>query len=89
MRTETSFGQNGFWAFAHNPTSYAKKINCPTLLLYGAKDKKVSRQEIDKIFDNLHGEKELKIYQEAGHENYLIKYKEEWTKDVQRFLMTE
>jgi len=27
--------QNSFWAFGHNPTEYAKKISCPTLLLYG------------------------------------------------------
>jgi uncharacterized protein len=30
---------NGFWAFGHNPTEYANSITCPTLLLYGAKDK--------------------------------------------------
>ncbi|MBB3838288.1 hypothetical protein FHS57_002293 [Runella defluvii] len=78
--------QNGFWAFGHNPTEYAKKINCPTLLLYGAKDEKVSREEIDQLFNNLGGHKTLKIYQEAGHENYLTKYKSEWTQDIQAFL---
>lgn len=26
--------QNGFWAFGHNPTAYAKKISCPTLVLF-------------------------------------------------------
>ncbi|WP_153798816.1 alpha/beta hydrolase [Foetidibacter luteolus] len=78
--------QNGFWAFGHNPVNYAKKINCPTLLLYGAKDEKVSKQETDDIFNNLTGKKKLKIYQEAGHENYLIKYKHEWTQDIQQFL---
>jgi hypothetical protein len=81
--------QNGFWAFRHNPTDYAKKINCPTLLLYGAKDEKVSRKEIDQIFNNLGGQKKLKIYQEAGHENYLTTYKNEWTQDIQDFLNTE
>jgi uncharacterized protein len=25
--------QHGFWAFGHNPTDYAKRINCPTLIL--------------------------------------------------------
>lgn len=80
--------QNGFWAFGHNPTEYAKKINCPTLLLYGAKDEKVSREEIDQIFNNLVGLKKLKIYQDARHENYLTKYKREWTQDVQEFLTT-
>lgn len=80
--------QNGFWGFEHNPTEYAKKINCPTLLVYGAQDEKVSRDEIQEIFKNLVGEKTLIIYQAAGHENYLTKYKNEWTQDVEQFLKT-
>lgn len=79
--------QNGFWAFGHNPTEYAKAITCPALLLYGEKDEKVSRQEIDKIFTNLNGKKKLKLYQEAGHENYLKKYKDEWSRDIEQFLV--
>lgn len=78
--------ENGFWAFGHNPTKYAKDITCPTLLLYGAKDEKVSKEETDAIFANLKGKKEVKIYQEAGHENYLLKYKNEWAQDVEKFL---
>lgn len=81
--------QNGFWPFGHNPTDYAKKIICPTLLFYGAKDEKVSRQEINEIFSNLVGQKKLTIFQEAGHENYLTKYKDEWTQDIERFLNTK
>ena len=77
---------NGFWAFGHNPATYAKNINLPVLLLYGAKDEKVSSIETATIFNNLKGEKSLKIYSQAGHENYLIKYKNEWTRDVQQFL---
>lgn len=78
--------QNGFWAFDHNPIDYAKGIQCPTLLLYGAKDDKVSRNEIDQIYTNLAGAKHLKIYEEAGHENYLRKYRDEWVHDVNEFL---
>lgn len=78
--------QNGFWAFGHNPVEYADNIYCPTLLLYGEKDKTVSREETDKIFDNLKGEKQLKTYPLAGHENYLLKYAPEWTNDVSAFL---
>lgn len=81
--------QNGFWAFGHNPIEYAKKINCRTLLLYGAKDEKVSKQEVNEMFDNIVGPKKLVVYEEAGHENYLMKYKDEWTEDVQRFLEEE
>jgi len=81
--------QNGFWAFGHNPTEYAKKINCPTLLLYGPKDEKVSLKEINTIFQNLKGKKKLRIYPNAGHENYLNDYKSKWIKDVNAFLSTE
>jgi len=77
--------QNGFWAFGHNPTEYAKAVTCPTLLLYGAKDTNVSRQEIDDIYENLHCKKELKIYPLAGHENYLLQYKEQWLTDIEQF----
>lgn len=81
--------QNGFWAFGHNPIEYSKKITCPTLLMYGQQDEKVSKAEIDKIFANLAGQKELRIYKNAGHENYLTKYKEEWTKDIAQFITTK
>jgi len=78
--------ENGFWAFGHNPIEYAKGVHCPTLLLYGEKDKSVSREETDEIFKNLAGKKQFKTYLKAGHENYLTQYKEEWVKDVQEFL---
>lgn len=78
--------ENGFWAFGHNPKDYAKNITCPTLLLYGEQDEKVSREEINEIFSNLRGIKQLKTYPLAGHENYLARYKSEWIKDIAGFL---
>lgn len=78
--------QNGFWAFNHNPSEYAKTISCATLLMYGEKDQNVSRAEIDEIFQNLKGKKSLKTYSQAGHENYLKKYKSEWIRDINEFL---
>ncbi|MHC0445722.1 alpha/beta hydrolase [Flavobacterium sp. 3-218] len=78
--------QNGFWGFNHNPSDYAKSIKCPTLLLYGEKDKSVSKQETDKIYHNLNGFKKLVIYKETGHENYLIKNKSQWVSDVTDFI---
>ena len=78
--------QNGFWAFSHNPINYAKTITCHTLLLCGAKDEKVSRQEIDGIFNNLAGQKKMIVYPQTGHENYLTHNKEKWTQDVLSFL---
>ncbi|UUV22604.1 alpha/beta hydrolase [Paenimyroides aestuarii] len=78
--------QNNFWAFSHNPATYAKHISCPTLLLFGEKDKNVSKKEIDEIYNNLAGSKKLKTYSSAGHENYLKKYRNQWTEDVVNFL---
>ncbi|WP_255463011.1 alpha/beta hydrolase [Flavobacterium sp. LPB0248] len=78
--------QNGFWGFNHNPSEYATKIHCPTLLLYGEKDKSVSRLEIDEIYKNLKGLKKLRIYKDTGHENYLLKNKTQWSQDVNAFL---
>lgn len=78
--------QNGFWAFSHNPEEYAKNISCPVLLLYGEKDKSVSREEIDVIYKNLKGQKSIHIYKATGHENYLIKNKIQWIKDVTGFI---
>jgi len=77
---------NDFNAFDHNPEEYAKKITCPTLLMYGAKDNRVSQQEIRTIYQYLKGKKTLKVYQEAGHENYLKNYKKEWKRDVSVFM---
>lgn len=78
--------QNDFNAFNHNPISYAENIYCPVLLLYGEKDQEVSKQEIDDIFKNLKGSKELKTFQLAAHENYLKKYKPEWIQYITTFL---
>jgi uncharacterized protein len=78
--------ENGFWAFGHNPTEYAKSVKVPTLLFYGEKDKSVSREEIDGIFNNLKGKKTLKTFELSGHENYLIKYNHSWVDSVSDFL---
>ena len=78
--------QNGFWAFGHNPAEYAKRISCPVVLMYGSKDDKVARKEIDAIFANLQGKKSLKIYAGAGHSNYFDQYQQAWIHDVGDFL---
>ncbi|MCW3124579.1 MAG: hypothetical protein JWO03_237 [Bacteroidetes bacterium] len=78
--------ENGFWAMGHNPIEYAKAVKCPTLLMAGGRDEKVSKEEIDEIYANLSGIKTLKTYLLARHENYFRRYKEDWIKDVTAFL---
>lgn len=78
--------ENGFWAFDHKPTEYAKKITCPVLLMCGLKDEKVSREETKEIYKNFGGNKKLLFFPEARHENYLKQYKEMWVQEVRSFL---
>jgi pimeloyl-ACP methyl ester carboxylesterase len=78
--------ENGFWAFDHEPVVYASEISCPVLLMYGEKDPKVSRSEIDEIYANFTGPKELVTFPEAGHENYLNQYRLIWRANVSKFM---
>lgn len=77
---------NGFNSFEHNPEDYAKAINQPTLLLYGAKDDRVKLIETNRIFKNLNCKKELVIFPTAGHESYLEVDAAMWTEKVSQFL---
>ena len=77
---------NGFWAFNMNPEKFATDINCPSLLMYGEKDKNVQSDEIEAFYKNIQVEKILCVFPEAGHENYLIKYRNKWIEEVTYFL---
>lgn len=78
---------NRFWAYNNNPQDYAKSITQPTLLMYGAKDQNVLQKETNTIFQNISSkQKTLKIFPEAGHENYIHHYSEDWKNTVASFL---
>lgn len=78
--------QHGFWGFAHRPVEYAKAVKIPTLLFYGEKDERVTRKEIDEIYQHLEGPKQLITFPQAGHANYLVAYRKAWRGSVARFL---
>jgi pimeloyl-ACP methyl ester carboxylesterase len=79
--------QNGFNAFAHNPMEYAKALKCPTLLIYGAKDERVTGDETKAIYENLAGPKRLVTLPRAGHADYLITHRHDWTDAVSELLL--
>lgn len=80
---------NSFWAYNNNPEDYAKSITQPTLLMYGAKDKNVLPKETNTIFENIPAtNKTLKIFPEAGHENYKRHHEDEWDHAIMQFLGT-
>lgn len=60
----------GFNAFAHNPVDYAPAVHCPTLVMHGAKDPRVSVREVERIYEKLGGGKALVVFPKLGHESY-------------------
>lgn len=78
--------QNGYWAFSHNPYTYAESVKCPTLLLFGEEDDRVSKEETERIFSNLKGRKTLKIYPHVGHHIFSDENKSNWIRDVSTFM---
>lgn len=73
----------GFSAFKHNPVDYASSIICPTLVLQGLLDPRVTTSQANAVHDQLSGWKEYSVYPDAGHvatmESDLIK----WQNDIE------
>ncbi len=78
--------ESGFWTFSHKPTVYAKNIQCPTFLIYGAHDPKVTYQETKTIYNNLPCPKKLFILPNSGHDDYLETSPQEWKKVLKEYL---
>jgi len=78
--------QQGFNGFRHNPVEYARQVRCPVLLLHGARDARVTREQAESIFRSVPGEKQFTLFPEAGHESYLGAAPALWAESISRFL---
>lgn len=78
--------QHGYNGFDHNPVAYARRVTCPTLLLHGDRDNRVSCRQIQSIYQNLGGEKYLHIFEGLGHQSFAAPRPEEWKECVADFL---
>lgn len=78
--------QLGFDTFALNPVDYAKSASGPILMLHGGEDKRVSRPQLEAVYANLPGSKELHFFDGLGHESYAAARPAEWRECVGRFL---
>jgi len=77
--------QHGYNAFTHNPVDYAHSIHCPTLLLRGAEDARVSAAEVEAIYQALQGPKEQISVPAVGH-TLLLTQTPEVRQQVEQFL---
>ncbi|MEM9982208.1 MAG: alpha/beta hydrolase, partial [Bacteroidota bacterium] len=80
--------QNGYWAFDLESTHYAANINVPTLLMYGALDKRVEREEVDRIYKQLPSPKMFKVFEDVGHSSYYAKHPRIWRSTIKNFLLS-
>jgi dipeptidyl aminopeptidase/acylaminoacyl peptidase len=78
--------QWGFDGFEHNPSAYAASVHCPTLLMHGERDPRVSLTEARRVFEAIAGTKEFVIFEQSGHESYLSNDANRWRNAVERFI---
>lgn len=78
--------QHGFWAHGFNSVKYAKAVDQTVLLLYGERDRKVSREEIDAIAKQLNSKSQLVTFPNAGHNHLLQRAGIPWQEAVSHFL---
>jgi pimeloyl-ACP methyl ester carboxylesterase len=82
--------EQGFNAFDHDPSEYAKRVHVPVLLQWGRHDARVSEAETTAVFNNLGtNKKRLVVYEQTGHQSLLKNEPEKWEKEVSKFLETQ
>ncbi|MDC3378826.1 alpha/beta fold hydrolase [Planctomycetota bacterium] len=75
--------------FAHNPVDYARTVTCPTLVLHGALDDRVSVSEVTAVHAAVASERKwLHVFPDLGHESYVAARPEAWGARVSEFLAT-
>jgi len=80
--------ERGFNGFKHQTASYAKKVNCPVLMQWGAGDNYVRQDETDKVFNAIAStNKKLIVYDRARHESLVQNDPVKWRIETERFLM--
>ncbi|MEP0910261.1 alpha/beta fold hydrolase [Leptolyngbya sp. GB1-A1] len=78
--------QHRFNGFTHDPVTYATQVKCPAVLLHGKLDKWTTLEEVDQIFQNLNGSKQLVIFPNTGHTLLVTVDKQLWKQGVDQLL---
>jgi uncharacterized protein len=78
--------QHRYNGFAHNPVVDARQVQCPTLVMHGQRDQWTTVAEINQIFNNLPGTKQLAIFPSAGHQLLVTVDKGLWQRSVEQIL---
>ena len=75
------------WMYDFKPQAFARNVTCPTLVLWGDRDPRVTREETYAIYHNLSSrKKQLVIFNRGGHEGLVGQNPDLWLEMVARFL---
>jgi alpha-beta hydrolase superfamily lysophospholipase len=80
--------QQGYWAFGHNPSDYARAVSCPTLMIRAGRDPFVKQAEAESVFNNMNGPKQLLVIDQAQHEPCIGVDSPRWARNVTEFLLS-
>ena len=78
--------QHGYSGWAHNPADYAAEVRCPTLLMRGENDTRVTEPQLHSVYDRLADPKRLHTFDGVGHAAYLPAAPDQWRSAVRQFL---
>ncbi|MGV3754082.1 MAG: alpha/beta hydrolase [Verrucomicrobiota bacterium] len=78
--------QHGFDGFTHDPAEYAQAVKCPTLLLIGDTDARVTLADIEAVRKNLPRDSGFHVFKDTGHESYLKKHSDGWKSELSAYL---
>ncbi len=73
-------------ALAHDPVDYAAAVACPTLLLHGGRDRRVTGAEAQAVFDALIGWKRFVEVPDAVHGGVVWADPQRWRNEVEGLL---
>lgn len=79
--------ERGFNGYAHRSKQYMAGLSCPVLMQWGSRDQFILRPETEKVFKSVgSAEKELVVYEGAGHESFLGVDPVRWRVELENFL---
>jgi alpha-beta hydrolase superfamily lysophospholipase len=74
-------------ALSHDPVTYAQDVRCPTLILHGAQDNRVTVPQATEVLDALAAEdKALHVFPDLGHTRFCRKAPSDWWAALSPFL---
>jgi uncharacterized protein len=78
--------QWGFSPFSHNPVDYARAVICPTLILHGAQDVRVTAEQARAVEIAMGEKARLVIFPEVPHMPIVEARSADWSREVGAFL---